>query len=162
MSSIDISNFDPLLPPPESDFLAQSDLSGLGSISSIIVEKLKSTPSPFVLWMIAPMGAGKTTLSSRILNCLGLDPSYPVLSPTYTYINEYKINDSYYAHLDLYRLTSTVTLEDLGIDYNSYSGFIIEWPSSSLKMLDLDPTHILYITYSDDPNLRRFYLKTCQ
>ncbi len=161
MSDIDISNFDKLLKPSESDFIAQSDLSRLDSIASTVVEKLKYTPSPFVLWMIAPMGAGKTTLTSRILNCLGLDPSYPVQSPTYTYINEYKITGNYYAHLDLYRLTSSVTLEDLGIDYNNYSGFIIEWPSSSLKMLDLDPTHILYISYSDNPKLRRFYLKTC-
>ena len=150
-----------LLEPDESDFIVQTDLQGLTELSSTIVENLKTTPSPFVLWMLAPMGAGKTTLTSKILNCLGLDPSRPVLSPTYTYINEYKIADNYYAHLDLYRLSSSLTLEDLGIDYNSYSGFIIEWPTSSLKLVDLDPTHILYIKYCDDKNQRRFYLKTC-
>ena len=145
----------------ESDFLVQCDLTGLDFLSSTIVEKLKAGPSPFILWLVAPMGAGKTTLSSKILNCLGLDSFHPVLSPTYTYINEYKIGSNYYAHLDLYRLSSTLTLEDLGIDYNSYSGFIIEWPNSSLKLLDLDPTHILFIKYTDKENERRFYLRTC-
>ena len=106
------------------------------------------------------MGAGKTTLTGVILKKLGLNPNYPVLSPTYTYINEYSINNRYYAHLDLYRISSYSTLEDLGINYKGYSGFIIEWPNTCKisDYLDLKPTHILSIEYTNDPNERDFYL----
>ena len=152
-------NLDNLL--DESYFLAQVDLTGLDDLASLIGSKLQQGPSPFVLWMQAPMGAGKTTLSAKIFNYLGLDSNYPVLSPTYTYINEYKIGSSYYAHLDLYRLKSCVTIEDLGIDYKNYQGFIIEWPNLELTSFDLEPTHILSIQYTDKPDQRRFYLKTC-
>lgn len=100
----------------------------------------------FCLWLDAPMGAGKTTLSRFLLRGMGLDEKIPVTSPTYTYINEYNIDGRWLAHLDLYRLVGSTDLQDLGIaDTRPFSGYIVEWPNAVEDPEPLHPTHILKI-----------------
>ena len=64
----------------------------LKSVAKEIALEL-TNETPFCLWLIGELGAGKTTISREILYSLGLDTKTQVLSPTFTYINEYQIKN---------------------------------------------------------------------
>lgn len=132
---------------------------GLARAAAPIRDILASS-EPFCLWLMGDLGAGKTTFTGAILRALGLDPDFPVTSPTFTYLNEYRINDRWYAHIDLYRAGTGFSLEELGfVDSRRFSGYFIEWPSA-LDDTDgvLPATHVLEILQSQDPNERTFRL----
>jgi tRNA threonylcarbamoyl adenosine modification protein YjeE len=104
----------------------------------------------FCLWLVGPLGAGKTTLVGQILKELGLPREAPVTSPTYTYMNEYQIGDRWFAHLDLYRIKPGFSSEDLGLaDARPYYGIFVEWPEKSPRDPYLQPTHILTIGFPE-------------
>lgn len=111
----------------------------------------------FCLWLIGDIGAGKTTLSSAILHCLGLASTVRVTSPTFTYFNEYKVGEKIYGHCDFYRLTDQkLPFSDFlsGLDYD---GIFAEWPEN-LPSSDqsLHPTHLLHIEKSQDLSYRNY------
>lgn len=128
------------------------DLPGLKNVALTIAASLASLRGNYVCWVLGPMGAGKTTLTRDILYALGLDKSCTVTSPTFTYMNEYKIGDAWYAHLDLYRATAGLSIEDLGInDVRDYRGAFVEWPSAfDDTAFHLRPTHKIAITVLDE------------
>ena len=90
------------------------------------------------------MGAGKTTLIKEIAKILGVKGA--TSSPTFSMVNEYKINDhEILYHFDLYRLKSDVEALDFGIDDYLYSGdwCFLEWPD---KVENLLPTHVTAVS----------------
>ena len=109
------------------------------------------------------MGAGKTTTTRAILYALGLPEKVPVLSPTYTYMTEYKLPDtSWIAHLDLYRLSDVSSIEEVGFDdRKKYRGVFVEWPPSidTIYTDMLKPSHLLKIdsTASLETRTYKFY-----
>lgn len=106
---------------------------------------------PFALCLIGEMGAGKTTFVREYLKACGLAPETPVMSPTYTIVNEYCINKQWYAHLDLYRAESHFSFEELGLtDLKEHRGFFIEWPQQADISESLTATHELYIERSEE------------
>jgi tRNA threonylcarbamoyladenosine biosynthesis protein TsaE len=52
----------------------------------------------------ADIGIGKTTLIKRILKNVGINDN--INSPTFNYMNIYKLNSYTFCHFDLYRLSS--------------------------------------------------------
>lgn len=81
----------------------------------------------FVITLNGGLGAGKTTLVREILYALGITGS--IKSPTFTYVEPYKLHDTEIYHFDLYRFSSPDEWFDLGFDeyfLNSYLCFI-EW-----------------------------------
>jgi tRNA threonylcarbamoyladenosine biosynthesis protein TsaE len=85
----------------------------------------------------APMGAGKTTFIKSL--CVELDVSDSMSSPTYSIVNEYHTNLKLKVfHFDLYRLTSSEELFELGFDDYLESGnyVFIEWPEMAMPFLD--------------------------
>jgi tRNA threonylcarbamoyladenosine biosynthesis protein TsaE len=102
--------------------------------------------SDFVLWLQGDMGAGKTSFVRALLYQLGLSPQTPVVSPTYTIMNEYQIQKDWYAHLDLYRADENFSLQELGVlDARPYRGLFVEWPEQGGPGEILPATHILKI-----------------
>lgn len=102
--------------------------------------------SHFVLWLEGEMGAGKTSFVRAYLYQLGLSERTPVVSPTYTIMNEYQIGSSWYAHLDLYRADADFSLRELGVhDARTYHGIFVEWPEQGGPGEILPATHILKI-----------------
>lgn len=90
------------------------------------------------------MGAGKTTLIKEIAKILGVKGA--TSSPTFSMVNEYKINDhEILYHFDLYRLKSDIEALDFGIDDYLYSGdwCFLEWPD---KVENLLPTHVTAVS----------------
>jgi len=107
----------------------------LDSLPEIALEigKVLRTSKSFAVWLDGPMGAGKTTLVESILRSYGLNDTYPVHSPTFTYVNEHNIDDVWYAHLDLYRTDEGFSLDNLGIfDTKNYAGVFVEWPKKNI------------------------------
>ena len=110
----------------------------------------------FVLWLQGDMGAGKTSFVRALFYKLGLSPQTPVVSPTYTIMNEYLIQKDWYAHLDLYRADESFSLQELGVlDARPYRGLFVEWPEQGGPGEILPATHILQI--EADGGERRIY-----
>lgn len=122
-----------------------------------------ATEPVFCLWLRGPLGAGKTTLTGHILRRLGIPPEMPVTSPTFTYMNEYRVVSAsgtiWYAHLDLYRGTGGLSTEDLGLlDARPFRGIFVEWPERLPDDPALRPTHVLDISFIDDGQRRSYVL----
>lgn len=93
-----------------------------------------------VLFLDSDLGAGKTTLTKKILSSLGYDKV--VSSPTFNIMKEYHFKDYNIYHFDIYRVESEVY--DLGFEEiweDSTAISIIEWskylPEEFQNMFDL-------------------------
>jgi tRNA threonylcarbamoyladenosine biosynthesis protein TsaE len=101
------------------------------------------------------LGAGKTCLTQGIAKGLGVPDSYVVASPTFTLINEYPGKETALYHLDVYRLTGSEELEEIGYrEYLTQGGVVvIEWAE---KIFDSIPEEALRVTFSYlDENVRK-------
>ena len=129
----------------------KKDLKGIQSIAKEVASSLLEVAPPFCLWLQGEIGAGKTTFTKALFAELGLNPNFPVTSPTYTYLLEYKIGDSWYAHMDFYRFSEGVGFEEeelLGA--RDYAGFILEWPSNVQLPKTMAASHKLEIKCHDE------------
>ncbi|MGE0009993.1 MAG: tRNA (adenosine(37)-N6)-threonylcarbamoyltransferase complex ATPase subunit type 1 TsaE [Candidatus Babeliales bacterium] len=76
------------------------------------------------------LGAGKTTLSQKLLRRFGVEGV--ITSPTFTYVNMYHLNDgTVLYHFDLYRINSVDEFVLSGFNeylYQPNSWALIEWP----------------------------------
>jgi len=90
---------------------------------------------PLIITLQGDLGAGKTTLVGGLLNALGHVGS--VRSPTYTLIEPYELAGRQFYHLDLYRLTHPMQLEELGVRDLLQPGavLLVEWPEKAGLML---------------------------
>ena len=97
------------------------------------------------------MGSGKTTLIKAIVSKLGSTDS--VSSPTFSLVNEYKINNSIAYHFDFYRIENETEVLDIGIEdyFLKDSWCFMEW---SEKIPNLIPDNVNYINFKvlDDDN----------
>lgn len=80
-------------------------------------------PGDLVL-LAGPLGAGKTTLTRGIGR--GLSAEGTIQSPTFVLARTHRIPAGKLVHVDAYRLTSAVELDDLDIDFEN-SIVIVEW-----------------------------------
>ena len=84
-------------------------------------------PGDFIS-LFGELGAGKTRFASGVAKGLGVDPSKPITSPTYTLLNIYQGRIPLY-HFDLYRLSGDDDIADLGFSEYFYGNGIclVEW-----------------------------------
>ena len=80
-------------------------------------------PGDLVL-LAGPLGAGKTTLTRGIGK--GLKAEGTIQSPTFVLARTHRIPIGKLVHVDAYRLSSAVELDDLDIDFEN-SIVIVEW-----------------------------------
>lgn len=93
------------------------------------------------------IGAGKTFLARALIQSLQDQPE-DVPSPTYTLIQSYETRAGELWHADLYRLTSTLEIEELGLtDAFGAAICLVEWPD---RLGSLAPASALRITLSAD------------
>ncbi len=87
----------------------------------------KIAPPGTVLAFAGDLGAGKTAFTRGLARGLGYRE--PVTSPTYTIVNEYLGGRLPLFHFDMYRLTSSDDLWDIGWeDYLDRNGICaVEW-----------------------------------
>ena len=107
------------------------------------------------------LGAGKTCLTQGIAAGLGVPDGYVVTSPTFTLINEYPGGDTTLYHLDVYRLSGSADLEEMGFqEYLMSDGvMVIEWAE---KVSDAIPDEALRVELSYmDEMVRRIEISGC-
>lgn len=123
-------------------------LKDLETVANSIIEKATSK----VILFKAEMGMGKTTLIKALVKALGSTDE--VSSPTYSLVNEYKLEKDSVYHFDLYRLNSEEEAYDFGIEeyFNSNNWIFIEWPEIIESIL---PENFSVIHIQNDENLNR-------
>ena len=107
--------------------------------------KLASLLRPGDLVLLAgPLGAGKTTLTRGIGRGLGAEGT--IQSPTFVLARTHRIPGGKLVHVDAYRLSSAMELDDLDIDFEN-SIVIVEWArdfldgfSDSFLTVEIDRT----------------------
>jgi len=130
-------------------------------MSDIAKQIIKELPNKQIVTFSGPLGAGKTTLVQEVLKQMGV--SKPVTSPTYTYVNVYKIqNGKTFYHFDLYRLNSVDEFIDLG--FNEYLNqpniwCFIEWPQVIDSLLDKQVVEVKLEHEADDKRAVSVILK---
>ena len=113
-----------------------------------------------VLLLTGDVGAGKTHFARSVIKAL-LGAGEDVPSPTFTLVQTYLFKDIEIWHADLYRLNSTLEIEELGLN-EAFEDQIcmVEWPD---KLGTLVPRTALSITLSqsDEETHRMLSAKWC-
>ena len=130
-------------------------LSDLPKVAELVLESLNGRN---VVAFFAPMGAGKTTLISTLMESLGSEDI--VTSPTFALVNQYYTaeREPVY-HFDFYRINSIHEAFDMGYEEYFYSGdlCLVEWPEKVEQLLP-DDTMVIKIEILDE-NTRRFTIE---
>ena len=130
-------------------------LSDLPKVANLVLESLNGRN---VVAFFAPMGAGKTTLISTLMETLGSEDI--VTSPTFALVNQYYTaeREPVY-HFDFYRINSINEAFDMGYEEYFYSGdlCLVEWPEKVEQLLP-DDTMVVKIEIVDE-NTRRFTIE---
>jgi tRNA threonylcarbamoyladenosine biosynthesis protein TsaE len=95
------------------------------------------------------VGAGKTHFARSIIQSL-LEAPEDVPSPTFTLVQSYETEKGEIWHADLYRLTSTLEIEELGLtDAFDRAICLVEWPD---RLDTLVPNDALHLHLADGEN----------
>lgn len=127
-------------------------LSELPKVAEAVLGELRGRS---VVLFRGPMGAGKTTLISRIAAALGAEDT--VTSPTFALVNQYEGEGGRRIyHFDFYRINNVEEALDLGYEEYFYSGdlCLVEWPDKIEPLLPEDAMTVT-ITVGEDEH-RRF------
>ncbi len=125
------------------------EIDSLSELGSVAEEILSALGERRVVLLRGGMGAGKTTLVSRIAAKLGAEDT--VTSPTFALVNEYEGRDGTIYHFDFYRINRVEEVFDLGYEEYFYSGELcfVEWPEMVEGLLPDDAMQVR-ITVGDD------------
>lgn len=115
------------------------------SVASQIATSLNNR----VVFFEGEMGVGKTTLIKELAKTLGVQDT--ISSPTFSLVNEYRLNTEPLYHFDFYRIEDEEEVMDIGFEEYLYSGFwnFIEWPE---KVKNLWPENYTVITIIKNEN----------
>ena len=109
-----------------------------------------------VVFFHGEIGVGKTTFIRYLVNNFQKNNNLKqteVTSPTFNLVNEYEIGNFIIQHYDLFRLTSSSEIKNIGLLENQKEILtLIEWPQKIKKKVDnkID----LFFEYSEDLNKR--------
>jgi tRNA threonylcarbamoyladenosine biosynthesis protein TsaE len=132
------------------------EIESLDELDKVARAVLESLNGRTVVAFDAPMGAGKTTLISRIAKELGSEDD--VTSPTFAIVNQYEGERTIY-HFDMYRIDRWEEALDFGSEEYLSSGelCLVEWPEKIEPLLP-DDTMVVKIEILSD-TARRFVIR---
>ena len=120
------------------------EIRSLSEIDTAAQEFLSRISGSSLVAFYAPMGAGKTTFTTAVCRCLGVEDD-AISSPTFSIVNEYRCADGTPVyHFDFYRINKLEEALDIGLyDYlDSGCLCLMEWPEN---IEDLLPEEILKV-----------------
>lgn len=125
------------------------EIDSLSELKNVAQEVIESLEGRTVVLLRGEMGAGKTTLISRIAAYLGAEDT--VTSPTFALVNQYEGSDCRIYHFDFYRIEKIEEVFDLGYEEYFYSGDLcfVEWPEKIEPLLP-DDAMTVRITVGED------------
>lgn len=113
------------------------EIRSLAEIDSAAEQFLSRIPGCSLVAFYAPMGAGKTTFTTAVCRCLGVEDD-AISSPTFSIVNEYRSSDGTpIYHFDFYRINKLEEALDIGLyDYlDSGCLCLMEWPENIEELL---------------------------
>ena len=124
------------------------EIDSLSELERVADEVIDSLDGRTVVLLRGGMGAGKTTLVSRIAARLGAEDT--VTSPTFALVNQYEGAKCRIYHFDFYRIDRIEEVFDLGYEEYFYSGdlCLVEWPEK-IEPLIPDDAMVVRITAGD-------------
>ena len=125
------------------------EIDSLSELKNVAREVIESLEGRTVVLLRGEMGAGKTTLISRIAAYLGAEDT--VTSPTFALVNQYEGSECRIYHFDFYRIEEIEEVFDLGYEEYFYSGELcfVEWPEKIEPLLP-DDAMTVRITVGED------------
>jgi tRNA threonylcarbamoyladenosine biosynthesis protein TsaE len=125
----------------------------LTQLDDVARKILEAYPAERIFVFDAPMGAGKTTLITRLCRELGVGDE--VASPTFAIVNVYSAGGDEVFHFDFYRLENVEDAFEIGfyeyLDSGNYC--FLEWPGIIENYLP-DSYVKIRILQTDDPDKR--------
>ncbi len=107
-------------------------------------ELAKSIKPGTVIALHGDLGAGKTVFSRGFARGLGI--TEPISSPTYTIIQEYKVDtERWFYHMDLYRIDDYVAALAFGVEEyleEPTAYVLLEWPMRIKELLPVETQHV--------------------
>ena len=133
------------------------EISSLEELDDVAQAVINALDGRTVVAFDAPMGAGKTTLISRIVALLGAEDD--VTSPTFAIVNQYEGSEVTIYHFDMYRIERIEEALDFGSEEYFASGdlCLVEWPEKIEPLLPED-TMVVKIEILSD-SARRFVIR---
>ena len=131
------------------------EINSLSDLDEVADEILSSLGERSVVLFRGEMGAGKTTLISRIAARMGVEDS--VTSPTFALVNQYEGRGGRRIyHFDFYRIDRIEEVYDLGYEEYFYSGdlCLVEWPE---KIEPLLPDNVMTVRITVDSDTARTF-----
>ena len=128
------------------------EIDSLSDLERVADEVIEALDGRTVVLLRGGMGAGKTTLVSRIAARLGAEDT--VTSPTFALVNQYEGAECRIYHFDFYRINKLSEAIEIGLyDYlDSGCLCIMEWPEN---IEDLLPEETLKVAISVNPDMSR-------
>ena len=125
------------------------EIDSLNDLYDVADEVIEALGDRRVVLLRGGMGAGKTTLVSRIAARLGAEDT--VTSPTFALVNQYECRDMRIYHFDFYRIDRIEEVFDLGYEEYFYSGdlCLVEWPEK-IEALIPDDAMVVRIEVGED------------
>jgi N-acetylmuramate 1-kinase len=91
------------------------------------------------------LGAGKTTFARALIRYLAGDDMIEVPSPTFTFLQTYQLPRFTLVHADLYRISGSAELAELGFDDLPEGAVVLlEWPDRAAGFLPPDRLDIAF------------------
>ncbi len=110
-----------------------------------------------VFALYGKMGAGKTTFTKAVCECLGVEDV--VNSPSFSIVNEYRSGGGgRIYHFDFYRIRKLEEVYDMGYEDYFYSGALcfVEWPERVEELLPDDAVKVTIEEHEDRSRTVKF------
>ncbi|MBQ3204005.1 MAG: tRNA (adenosine(37)-N6)-threonylcarbamoyltransferase complex ATPase subunit type 1 TsaE [Alistipes sp.] len=133
--------------------MKQIKIDSLSELSDVAREIIESLQGRTVVLFRGEMGAGKTTLISRIVEELGAEDN--VTSPTFAIVNQYEGTECRIYHFDFYRIERLEEAYDFGYEEYFYSGdlCLVEWPEKIEPLLPEDAMQVMIRVVDEDSRI---------
>ena len=103
------------------------------------------------LLLEGPLGAGKSALARAFLRAASGNPALDVPSPTFTLVQSYDLPGGITAHhFDLYRLSGSAGLIELGWDEAREGIVLVEWPERLGALAPADALRVALAPGADE------------